>query len=77
MPEWAAHIDATLEPQTKTCVFIDLNNDSPPQYLTATTSINPYNDGQDCLFIELEPLAVYLKQRQHELLVQANPLNEY
>lgn len=77
LPEWTAHIDASLEPQTKTRVFIDLNNDAPPQYLTATTSINPYEDGQDCLFIELEPLAVYLKQRQHELLAQAHALNEY
>ena len=77
LPEWAAHIDATLEPQTKTRIFIDLNNDAPPQYLTATTSINPYEDEQDCLFIELEPLVVYLKQRQRELLAQANALNEY
>ena len=77
LPEWAAHIVATLEPKTKTRVFIDLNDDAPPQYLTATTSINPYEDEHDCLFIELEPLAVYLKQRQHELLAQDNALNEY
>ena len=75
LPKWSAHIVATLEPQTKTRIFIDLNNDAPPQYLTAT--IDPYEDKHDCLFIELEPLAVYLKQRQHELLAQDNALDEY
>ena len=77
LPEWASHLVATIEPQTQTRVFIDLNSDAPPQYLTATTSINPYKENQDCLFIELEPLAAYLKLRQHELLAQDNALNEY
>lgn len=77
LPEWASHLVATIEPQTQTRVFIDLNSDAPPQYLTATTTINPYKENQDCLFIELEPLAAYLKLRQHELLAQDNALNEY
>ena len=77
LPEWASHLVATIDPQTQTRVFIDLNSDAPPQYLTATTSINPYKENQDCLFIELEPLAAYLKLRQHELLAQDNALNEY
>ena len=77
LPEWAAHIVTTLEPQTKTRIFIDLNDDAPPQYLTATTSINPYEDKHDCLFIELDPLAIYLKQRQRKLLTKDNALNEY
>ncbi|WP_352339038.1 hypothetical protein [Psychrobacter sp. 16-MNA-CIBAN-0192] len=77
LPEWANHIAATLEPKTKTRVFIDLNSDEPPQYLTAITPVNPYEDTEDCLFIELEPLAVFLSLRQRELLVQYNALNEY
>ena len=77
LPEWASHLVATIDPQTQTRVFIDLNSDAPPQYLTATTTINPYKENQDCLFIELEPLAAYLKLRQHELLAQDNALNEY
>ena len=77
LPEWADHIVATFEPKTKTRVFIDLNNDKPPQYLTATSSINPYEDKEDCLFIELEPLAVFLSLRQRELLAQDSALNEY
>ena len=77
LPEWASHLNVTVEPQTPTRVFVDLNSDAPPQYLTATTSVNPYKENQDCLFIELEPLADYLRLRQHELLAQDNVLNEY
>lgn len=77
IPEWASHLIATTEPKTQTRVFIDLNSDAPPQYLTATTAINPYKENQDCVFIEIEPLADYLKVRQHELLAQDNVLNEY
>ena len=77
LPEWARHIHATIEPQTKTRIFIDLKSDNSPQYLTAVTSINPYESHHDCLFVELEPLAVYLKLRQHELLATDKALNEY
>lgn len=77
VPEWAAHISATLEPQTQTRIFIDLKSDNPPQYLTAVTPINPYEAHYNCLFIELEPLAVYLRQRQDELLATDKQVTEY
>ncbi|TXD98498.1 hypothetical protein ES754_06230 [Psychrobacter frigidicola] len=77
IPEWAVHINATLEPQTQTRVFINLRSDNPPEYLTALTPLNPYEEDQDCLFIELEPLATYLRQRQHELLAADKNLTEY
>ncbi len=77
LPEWAAHISATLEPQTQTRVFIDLKSDQPPEYLTAMTAINPYEDHCDCLFIELEPLADYLRQRQSALLATSKGVTEY
>ena len=34
LPEWSAHVCATLEPQTRTRLFVDLESDHPPEYLT-------------------------------------------
>ena len=77
LPEWAQHISATLEPQTQTRIFINLKSDCPPEYLTAVTAINPYEEHQDCLFIELEPLAAYFRQRQNDLLAANQEMTEY
>ncbi|ALF60158.1 hypothetical protein [Psychrobacter urativorans] len=77
LPEWSLHISATLEPQTQTRIFIDLKSDCPPEYLTPVTVINPYEEHQDCLFIELEPLAAYFRQRQNELLAVNQKMTEY
>lgn len=77
LPEWAKHIKATLEPQTQTRIFIDLKSDLPPQYLTAVSETNPYEDEHDCLFIELEPFTDYLQARQNALLARDKDLNEY
>lgn len=77
LPEWATHISATLEPKTQTRIFVDIKSDHPPEYLTAVTSINPYEDEHDCLFIEFEPLIAYLQARQRDLLDVDNAATEY
>lgn len=68
LPEWAEHLVATIEPQTETRVFVDLRDDQPPTYLTANSTINPYEDRHDCLFIELAPMVEYLKSRKQVLI---------
>lgn len=68
LPSWSAHVNATIEPITDTRVFVDLQGSSPPVYLTANSTINPYDEYLNCLFIELDPLASYLQQRQQALL---------
>ncbi|WP_201594454.1 hypothetical protein [Psychrobacter fulvigenes] len=68
LPSWSAHVNATIEPITDTRVFVDLQGSSPPVYLTANSTINPYDEYLNCLFIELDPLASYLQQRQQVLL---------
>ncbi|WP_198329420.1 hypothetical protein [Psychrobacter cibarius] len=68
LPEWAKHIVATIEPTTETRVFVDLQSDNPPTYLTASSTINPYDDRYHCLFIEIAPLVEYLKRRKQALV---------
>lgn len=77
LPSWSTHVHATIEPQTETRIFVDLQNDNPPDYLTANSLINPYEDHHRCLFIDLEPLTVYLQQRQQALLDSNNAAIEY
>lgn len=60
LPMWTDCIVATREPQTETRIFVDLHSDHPPTYLTASSTINPYEEQHDCLFIELAPLTAYL-----------------
>ena len=67
LPEWAKHMVATVEPITETRVFVDLQSDNPPTYLTASSTINPYDDRYHCLFIEIAPLVEYLKLRKQAL----------
>lgn len=66
--EWSEHLIVTVEPQTETRVFVNLNSDSAPTYLTAHSAINPYDAHQDCVFIELAPLVAYLKSRRDQLI---------
>lgn len=68
LPTWSSQVNATIEPLTDTRVFVNLQGSSAPVYLTASSSINPYEDDHHCLFIELRALASYLQQRHHELL---------
>ena len=68
LPEWAKHIVATIEPTTETRVFVDLQSDNPPTYLTASSTINPYDNRYHCLFIEIAPLVEYLKRRKQALV---------
>ncbi|WP_440463874.1 hypothetical protein [Psychrobacter sp. ASPA161_6] len=68
LPEWAEPIVATIEPQTETRVFVNLHSDNPPTYLTAHSSINPYESQYDCLFIELASVIEHLKSRQQALI---------
>ena len=63
LPEWSAHMVATIEPRTATRLFVDLQSKEPPTYLTALTAINPYDAHHTCLFIELESLVSYLQSR--------------
>lgn len=67
LPIWADYVVATIEPQTGTRIFIDLRSDNPPTYLTAHSTINPYDEQYACLFIELAPLATYLQLRAQAL----------
>ncbi|WP_201502751.1 hypothetical protein [Psychrobacter cibarius] len=70
LPEWAKHIVATIEPTTETRVFVDLQSDNPPTYLTASSTINPYDNRYHCLFIEIAPLVEYLKRRKQALVTE-------
>ncbi len=77
LPLWAEHVNVTAEPQTNTRVFINLQSDDSPDYLTANSSINPYDDDRNCLFIDLEPLATHLEERQQALFENGNVAVEY
>lgn len=68
LPEWAKHMVVTIEPTTETRVFIDLQSDKPPRYLTANSEINPYEDHHDCLFLELTPMVQYFNSRGQMLI---------
>ena len=64
LPEWSQHIEASIEPTTETRVFVDLQSNQPPRYLTASSDINPYEDHYDCLFLELTPMVQYFDSRR-------------
>lgn len=61
LPKWARYLKITLLPESKTRLFINLHGDKGPEYLTPNTPINPYDDENTCLFIELQPLVAYLQ----------------
>ena len=65
LPVWTEYVHATRAPKTKTRLFIDLQGNNPPEYYTTTSSINPYDEQNDCLFIDIESLAAHLQQSQH------------
>lgn len=60
LPTLAQHVDAAVQPKSATRIFVALHSDLPPQYLSARSSINPYDDDQVCLFFELSPLFKHL-----------------
>lgn len=68
LPLWAEHIIATIEPETETRIYVDLQSNKPPSYLTANSIINPYEDRYHCLFIELEPMLEYFDSRSQALV---------
>ncbi|MBF0659158.1 hypothetical protein IPZ60_10430 [Psychrobacter sp. NG25] len=65
---WAEYIVATIEPQTETRIYVDLQSNKPPSYLTANSIINPYEDRYHCLFIELDPMLEYFDSRSQALI---------
>lgn len=67
LPVWAEYVDTSIGPKTDTRLFVDLNSDRPPNYLTANSAINPFDEQHVCLFLDLEPLVAYLEQRALEL----------
>ena len=67
LPDWSVHMVAAIEPRTATRVFVNLQSKEPPTYLTALSTINPYDAHHTCLFIELEPLVTYLQSRMKTL----------
>lgn len=77
LPLWATYVHATIEPQTETRIFVDLQGGNPPDYLTASSAINPYEEHHRCLFIELGPLTTYLQQRKQALVDSNNAAIEY
>ncbi len=77
LPLWATYVYATIEPQTETRIFVDLQSGNPPDYLTASSAINPYEEHHRCLFIEIGPLLTYLQQRKQALVDSNNAAIEY
>lgn len=77
LPTWALQVSATLEPQTQTRIFVNLKDHHAPEYLTALSTINPYDDEHDCLFLELAPLVSYLEERKKELSLIEKVVSEY
>ena len=77
LPVWSKHIVVTFEPQTRTRLFVNLNINQPPEYLTASSTINPYKEGSLCLFIELEPFLSYLQTQKSDIETAEDKINEY
>ncbi len=77
LPVWAEYIDTSIGPKTNTRVFVDLNSDRPPNYLTASSTIDPFDGQHACLFLDLEPLANYLNLRIDDLRHSDNDAIEY
>src|SRR5690606_16448228 len=75
--EWSESVIITAEPQTETRVFVNLNSDSAPTYLTAHCAINPYDAHHDCVFIELAALVAHLKSRRDKLIKEGREGAEY
>jgi len=61
LPKWTRYLKMALVPQSKTRLFVNLQGDKGPEYLTPHTTINPYDDQHTCLFIELVPLLEFLE----------------
>lgn len=77
LPMWGKHIAMSFEPQTRTRLFVNLNSNQPPEYLTASSTINPYKDDSFCLFIELAPFLAYLQTQKDSIETAEDKINEY
>src|SRR5699024_1848180 len=75
--EWSEHLIITVEPQTETKVFVNLNSDSAPTYLTAHCAINPYDAHHDCVFIDLAALDAHLKSCWYTHIDECRDWTEY
>lgn len=67
IPKWARNLETTLEPRAKMPLFVDLHSDLPPVPLDPYSSINPYEEQYDCMFIALDQLEGYLQTYQESL----------
>lgn len=64
---WVEGMIATVEHAKKPFIYVDLQSAEPPQVVQPTTRYNPFSQGSQVLFINIEPLM----QRLAATIVQA------
>lgn len=67
LPEWAEKTSINIDINSTSKIFVDLQHDQAPEYLTPYSKVNPYDETKLCGFVDLDPLQNYL-----QALLQSN-----
>lgn len=64
LPTWVQYIHTTFTPEAHLKAFVNLKGDMPPELISPHASINPYSEGNVCLFMDVSSLLDYLNSLQ-------------
>lgn len=71
-PAWAKFLQVTYLPEPESKAFVNLHGYHAPEHITPYSSVNPYDDGLLCLFINLQPLINHLRELSTEHINESN-----
>ncbi len=73
LDDWSKKITLESDVNSDSKIFIDLNSNNPPEYLTPYSKVNPYDENNVCIFIHVDPLLEYLEKIQDKSLPDYKP----
>lgn len=66
LPDWVQYMQTTFTPNAKLKIFVNLKGDVSPELVGPHASINPYSEGNACLFIDVSALFNHLSALQQK-----------
>ncbi len=76
LANWARKVSLESDMNSDSKIFVDLNSNRPPEYLTPYSDVNPYDENNICIFIHIDALLTYLENVQHAENQKARPAFE-
>ncbi len=66
LDDWSRKMTLESDVNSDSKIFIDLNSNNPPEYLTPYSKVNPYDEHNLCIFIHIDQLIEYLEHIQDQ-----------